>query len=1130
MNPGFTFANRFTIRNPAQDLLGRGGMGDVYRATDAQTGGFVAAKILNPEALARDPGLLERFAREGEALRQLNHPNIVRMVAAAEENGQHYLVMEFVGGGSLQDLLTAQGRLSSSQVVKIALEVADALTRAHHLGILHRDLKPANVLLAQDGTPRLTDFGIASLPDSPHLTQTGVLVGTVAYLSPEVCQGRPPDERSDIWAFGVMLFELLTGQQPFKGANLTATLTAILTQPTPDLAQLNLDVPAALADLLYRMLEKDPQQRIPSVRLVGAELEALSKGWQVATPLAGREKKIEPVEQSAQHRLATLTGPGRLVGREPELAEALQLWRMAQQGDSGLLLISGEPGIGKSRLVRELTMQVQMAHGVPLVGECYAEGGAPYAAFAQAILGVADWPAALPPLVLADLISLVPGLRVRYPEVPPNPSLDPQAEQQRVYESAFAFFSRLASRAPVLLVLEDVHWADGGTLALLRSLARRFRQAHAPVLIGLTFREAELAEQKGLTDLLNNWNHERLATTIKLHRLDQSTTQTMLEALFVEAVTAEFAQRIYRETEGNPFFIEEICKALIEEGQVYHENGRWQRRSLSAFEMPRSIRMAIETRLTGLPEATQEVLHLAAVLGRRFEFAVLQAAYAEGADSGADEETLIAALEGAERAQLLNEIGRGGGALEFAHALIPTSITEGLSGMRRRRLHRRALAALEKLHPDDYKTLAHHCLEASEDERAMDYLVKAAERARAAFANAEAVANYQQALRLLDELLREQTRADHWRAVALQLHEALGDTLELTGLHEEAWAAYQSALTLISSNDPIRRSRLYRKAGKTRETLRLYDEATQAYQQAEMALGAEPAEGATEWRQEWVMIQLDRSYLEYWRGRVPEMTLLAEKVRPAIERYGTPSQRSKFFSDLALMTYRRDRYVISDETLAYNSQALSAAQQSGSPGELAWAQFLSGFSRLWHGDLNEAEETLQASLQLCERTGDVTTQSRCLTYLTVTYRKRGDIEKVRRFAARSQEAAAIGQMIEYVSMAEANLAWAARREGKLAEARELGEAAWMTMQKTVQAQMFVWVAVWPLIGICLAQNRLAEAVEYARKLFSPTTQPQPKAVAACLQAAVHAWEQGKPEKASTSLTQAANLAEPLGYL
>jgi DNA-binding SARP family transcriptional activator len=245
-----------------KNLLGYGGMGNVYRGINTQTNDLVAIKILKPEIVATNPGLVERFVREGKILRQLNHPNIVKMLAACAQEGQHYLVMEYVGGGSLQDLMAKGEPLPLDRVLEIALDLVDALTRAHRLNIIHRDLKPANVLLAEDGTPRLTDFGIARMVDSSQLTESGLIVGTVNYLSPEGCDGQPLDERADIWALGVILFEMLSGKQPFKGETLASILAAILTQPVPDLSQYRADIPAALVSLIDRMLKKDPAQRI----------------------------------------------------------------------------------------------------------------------------------------------------------------------------------------------------------------------------------------------------------------------------------------------------------------------------------------------------------------------------------------------------------------------------------------------------------------------------------------------------------------------------------------------------------------------------------------------------------------------------------------------------------------------------------------------------------------------------------------------------------------------------------------------------------------------------------------------------------------------------------------------------
>ncbi len=250
-------ANRYQINNRSTDLLGRGGMGDVYQALDNRNGQPVAIKHLKAELIYSQPDILRRFNREGQALRRLNHPNIVSILTSVEEDDQHYLVMEFVPGGSLHEQLKKEKNLPVDQVLKIGLELADALARAHHLEIIHRDIKPANVLLAEDGTPRLTDFGVAHIGGLQSITQTGVLTGTYSYLSPEACNGETIDARTDIWSFGVLLYEMLAGRRPFEESQVGAMIYAILTKPIPELTQFRPDVPEALTNLIYKMLEKD---------------------------------------------------------------------------------------------------------------------------------------------------------------------------------------------------------------------------------------------------------------------------------------------------------------------------------------------------------------------------------------------------------------------------------------------------------------------------------------------------------------------------------------------------------------------------------------------------------------------------------------------------------------------------------------------------------------------------------------------------------------------------------------------------------------------------------------------------------------------------------------------------------
>ena len=225
-----------------------------------------------------DPEIVARFIREGEALRQLNHPNIVKMLAAEERDNAHLIIMEYVPGGSLRELLDAEGQLPVRRVLDIGLELADALTRAHHLAIIHRDIKPANVLLAADGTPRLTDFGIAYFSQrETRLTQAGSFMGSPVYMSPEACQGEELDARSDIWSFGALLYEMLAGRPPFANEQITATLIAILNDPIPDLNQFRPETPLRLEALINSMLIKEQEKRISSVRQVAAELEIIRK-------------------------------------------------------------------------------------------------------------------------------------------------------------------------------------------------------------------------------------------------------------------------------------------------------------------------------------------------------------------------------------------------------------------------------------------------------------------------------------------------------------------------------------------------------------------------------------------------------------------------------------------------------------------------------------------------------------------------------------------------------------------------------------------------------------------------------------------------------------------------------------
>jgi tetratricopeptide (TPR) repeat protein len=421
--------------------------------------------------------------------------------------------------------------------------------------------------------------------------------------------------------------------------------------------------------------------------------------------------------------------------------------------------------------------------------------------------------------------------------------------------------------------------------------------------------------------------------------------------------------------------------------------------------------------------------------------------------------------------------------------------------------------------------LAWHFQEAGIAGKAVDYLSQAGDQARRQYANEEAITYFRRALALLEDAPPDASR----QKAATKLYESLGDVLEFIDRYDEARTAYQNALGSLPAQDRIGQGRLHRKTGTTWGSSRQPEKVMQAYDKAETALGQEPAEAAPEWWQEWVDIQVARAGVYYWEGKVREQTELAEKIRPIVEQHGTPVQRARFFLELVGVSNRRDRFIVSEQTLAYSRAYLEATQELGSLWQIAHARFVLGFSLLWRGEFDEAKEQMDTALELMARMGDIAGQTQCLTYLTAVYRKLGQVEEAMDHALRSLEAATWVQNPMYIGAARANLAWGAWRKANLAEALEKGKAALESWQQS-PGYPFQWLSLYPLIAVALAYDRIPEAVEYARGLLEPAQQALPDPLQMVLEEAIETWERGEPEAARAHLDRAIELAQELGYL
>jgi DNA-binding SARP family transcriptional activator len=888
-------------------------------------------------------------------------------------------------------------------------------------------------------------------------------------------------------------------------------------------------------DHAQRLLRHDPLHEATYRRLmrlyalVGDRARAV-RVYHTCATVMGRELDVEPspptreayerlVQSHATARPATdtLVSASPLVGRDDEWSRMRTTWRAAAMGAPHLLLLSGEAGVGKTRLAEELLEWAGRQRIAAASARCYAP--ADELAYTPVAVWLRDRPLpALADIWLTEIARLLPELLIQQPHLPHPDPLTERWQRQRLFEALA--LALLGQAGPQLLLIDDLQWCDRDTLEWLPYLLRYDPQARL-LVIG-TIRPEEAADVQPLVSLLSSMRQEGLMTELELGRLGKADTTALAKRMVGRELDPAEAAYVYRESEGNPLFVVEMMRTGLSALE----------REVSA-PLPTRVQAMIQARLAQLSPRARTLVNLAATIGREFTLEVLAAA------SNLDEDALVGALDELWRRRIVREQGAEG--YDFSHGKLREVVYAGVSAARRRMLHRRVAQALEAVHAQNLDgvsaQLATHFERAGLAERAVPYYRRAAEIAAGIYANADAVIYLRRGLRLLDGLMADAPPDASRQELAARLRERLGDLLYRVGQHDEARTAYRIALTHVPTLNPIWQARLYRQQANTLREEHRYQDALRTYDRAEATLGPEETQAEGERRREWVQIQLERMWVHYWLDQWSEIARLTEQARPVVEAYGTPSQNVNFILSLESISLRRNRYVVSEETLASIEEALKISQESGNPGELAWVKFLLGFAYLWYGDLDQAAELMLAALDTAEHRGDVVHQSRCLTYLTILHRKRGQVDQVRDLAARSRAVAVTAHMPEYVGTARANQAWVAWREGDLSQARVQGRAAlelWGQLPPGHASCCFQWTALWPLIGATLTEDPGSEAVAgalgYGRALLEPPQQRLPALLTEAVEQALQAWQGDQPEAARTRLERVFGLAREVGYL
>jgi len=1079
-------------------LLGSGGMGTVYRADDMQTNQPVAVKVLSPHRLQQESA--QRFRREFRALARLDHPHVVRVQDYGQGDGLPFYVMELVAGHDLAQYRHEHGdhehgdRLSPSEAIPLALQVCEALNYIHAADIVHRDVKPANIMVTADGQVKIMDFGLVKLTTAvTRLTQSGMAVGTLAYMAPEQAQGRAVDRRADVYALGVVLYELLTGRPPFQAADPIAVVIKHITEPPPPPQQFAPDLPPALCDLLLRMLAKTPLERPQSAGEVAAALAAL----------ADAERPVVPAIEPAR---ADVVFVAHLVGRQAELMQLEALLGRALAGQGCLVAVDGEAGVGKTRLLEELAATARLRRTRVLHGGCYEQERVPYGPFVEAVGATCRRLAERDPLALRELgTGLESELARLVPRLGPalgveklgEPDLGGFAGRLRLFDAVTTLLSRLAADRPLLLVLDDLQWADEATLQLLHYVARNTRGG--PVLIGGTYRTEEVDEHHPLTRLWQQLRREGLVEEVHLVALSPDDTAALVGAMLgLDEPPPALCQRIYRETEGNPFFVSEVLEALVEEGILRRRDGAWVIEvddvtvSYAALTIPVGIQGVVERRLARLGDGERETLRAAAVMGASFTFDTLLEM------SGQDEEALLDAVDELLRARLWREEpDPREDRYDFCHAKIREVAYAGLSRRRRRMLHRRAGQVLEQRYGDQLAgELARHYDEAGEWTKAIAYGLLAGDKARAVYANAEAIYFYTRALDRAEQLAAEAPPSlppQSWGGLRggegpgegldprIALHRGLGEVTHLIGEYDKAAWHFASVLEFApASPRPARERRAlvaeaHRRLGNVHECRSEYPAALESLHRGLDALGDDQQQ-----TKEAALLWKDIGWVQVRQGQYGEALESCQRSLDIANAGG--------YNDIAgeVYDYQGTAYAYQGEyeqAIRFHEQSLQVRQQRGDKAGLAKTLNNLGTVYLEMGRYEDAARCYQDSLVISEAIGHTLAIAILNNNLGLVYRSKNDHSAA---VEHYQKALAIGERVgdvQTIAMACSNLGETYKDLGDWPEALKC-----LTKSAEIGEEIEYWEGLAETYSVIaevyLEQDRLIEAREYGTKALS----------------------------------------------
>lgn len=918
--------------------LGRGGMGLVYKGRDTRLHRYVALKFLSP-LLSEDPAARSRFLQEARAAAALEHVNVCSIfeISAAKDETP-FIVMGFCDGSSLRDILASR-RLELGDVASFGRQIASGLAHAHRIGVIHRDLKPGNIMITGGGTVKIVDFGIASLRDATTALHEEVPLGTTPYMSPEQLRGEPSDHRSDIWSFGVLLYEMATGTNPFLGNYDQASVYNVLNADPPLLRKERKDIPAEWESVAQKCLEKDPSDRFSSFEEV---LDAFSTTM-VSGPVDAAGAAFEGYLPKVSARV--------FVGRGEE---SVRLRERFGSRSGKTTLVFGESGIGKTQLVSRILAEKVAEGGHALWGRClFSEGALPYHPFASALKK--GFPASVDVVSEIETLAAQAGIDfgVRRSQLRAFLSVSDDSDQvlnrEQLWYAVLLVYRLLSSRdRPLYLVVDDLQWADPATVALFCYLARSIDQS-AIHLIGMYRLDPsghrDEASRERLIESLRQLRIDGLAEQIDLARFGRSESDELIQYMLDgDPVDEDLKAHAFEQSEGLPLFLTESLNLLRLENRISKVDGVWRLPEHAVRGAPVSDRIqdVILQRLAVLDDHDRELLEVAATEGELFTSGPLEACL------GWPRIKILKRLQEIEKKhQLVMHESAG---YRFDHTMIQQVLYDGILPELRQEYHRMIASALEASHgtdDDQAGAIALHLEASGQEPAAVPYLLRAANRSKSVYASEQALDAYEK----LDRIRRNRMPDDSTLAMAVA--RGLGDVRYALGDVQLAAEHFGVYLDLARTAGDLKSELEARR--KLAESLRV-------------------------------------------TGHLDEALDLSEKTLAQARSSGVPEEIVRALQTCAEVRASRGAY---QESADYAQEALNLAEDRGDRGNQSVSESILGFA-FWHmGSFRRSEEHFSKALQTQRAIGNRLGMATTLNFLALSLWKLGRFEEALRCARES---------------------------------------------------------------------------------------------------------------------------------